>query len=306
VDAARRAADDEALAHQVAGAGGVFFVGGDQGRITAALRHADGTNTRILDAVWALYRRGGVVAGTSAGAAIMSSTMFYDAQEVLPTLQEGVHDGKDIAPGLGFIGTDVFIDQHLIVRGRFARMLPVMLARGYKLGLGVDENTAMVVDPGHTVHVLGATGAIVLDLAHARTRPGSFNIEDARIGYLDAGDACDLVTGAFLPAADKAPIDPAHPYYHGVQFAADILGPGSVLALMEKLVDSDQRSATGLAFGAPHSRHAALGFEFTLTRSAGTRAWLSNLTERYTVADLRLDVRPVRMHRPLYGQLPGR
>jgi cyanophycinase len=145
---ARKAADDPALARSVREAAGAFFTGGDQARITATLRRPDGSNTAVLDALWAMYRRGGVIAGTSAGAAIMSSTMFYDPPlEVLPMLKNGVVDGKDVAPGLGFVGDDVFIDQHFLIRGRFARMLPAMLARGYTLGLGIDENTAVVVAP---------------------------------------------------------------------------------------------------------------------------------------------------------------
>jgi cyanophycinase len=104
----------------------------------------------VLDALWDMYRRGGVIAGTSAGAAIMSSTMFGRPRAVLATLKLGVTDGKEITSGLGFIGEDVFVDQHLLVRGRFARMLPAMLAKGYKLGLGIDEDTAMVVRPTAT------------------------------------------------------------------------------------------------------------------------------------------------------------
>ena len=55
---ARKAADDPALADAVRKAGGVFFTGGDQARITSSLRRADGSNTAVLDALWALYRRG--------------------------------------------------------------------------------------------------------------------------------------------------------------------------------------------------------------------------------------------------------
>ena len=138
------AADDPVLAQAVRTAGGAFFAGGDQGRITQALKRADGSNTQVLDALWDMYKRGGVIAGTSAGAAIMSSTMFYNAKSVLSTLKLGVAEGSEIAPGLGFIGDDVFIDQHLLVRGRFARMLPAMLKKSYKLGLGIDEDTAVV------------------------------------------------------------------------------------------------------------------------------------------------------------------
>ncbi|MFM2399673.1 MAG: hypothetical protein RL341_1830, partial [Pseudomonadota bacterium] len=140
-----KAAHDPALAAKVRAATGVYFTGGDQGRITQVLVGADGKHTPVLDAIWHVYRSGGVIAGTSAGAAIMSSTMFYEPPEVLDVLKQGVAGDKVLAPGLGFIGPDVFVDQHLLMRGRFARMLPAMLAKGYKTGLGVDENTAMVV-----------------------------------------------------------------------------------------------------------------------------------------------------------------
>jgi cyanophycinase len=111
------AADDRGLAEAVRGANGAFFAGGDQSRITRALRHEDGSNTRVLDALWDMYRRGGVIAGSSAGAAIMSSTMFGRPRTVLATLKLGVEEGEEITDGLGFVGDDVFIDQHLLVRG---------------------------------------------------------------------------------------------------------------------------------------------------------------------------------------------
>ncbi|MES2320327.1 MAG: cyanophycinase, partial [Pseudomonadota bacterium] len=113
-------ANDPALAAQVRSANGAYFVGGDQARITEALRKSDGSSTLMLDALWEMYRGGGVIAGTSAGAAIMSKTMFHNVSSVLSTLKRGVADGMEMAPGIGFIGDDVFVDQHLLVRGRFA------------------------------------------------------------------------------------------------------------------------------------------------------------------------------------------
>ena len=106
----------------------MFFSGGDQSRITRALVREDGSRSAVLEAVWDVYRNGGVVAGDSAGAAIMSSTMFYSPPSVFGTLRGGVNDGREIAPGLGFIGDDVFVDQHLLVRGRFARMIPATVS----------------------------------------------------------------------------------------------------------------------------------------------------------------------------------
>ena len=139
---------------QIQQAKAVYFTGGDQAKITAALREDNGQSSPMLEAIWSIYRKGGVIAGTSAGAAMMSTTMFSNAKSVLSTLKFGVKDGDEIADGLGFIGSKVFIDQHLIIRGRFARMLPVMLKKSYQLGLGIDENTALLVRGQNEVEII--------------------------------------------------------------------------------------------------------------------------------------------------------
>lgn len=285
-------------------ASGVYFTGGDQGRIIQALVKPDGSKTAMLEAIWALYQRGGVIAGSSAGAAIMSTTMFYDAKPVLPTLKLGVTDGREIAAGLGFIGPDVFIDQHLIIRGRFARMLPVMLKKNYKLGLGVDENTAMVVSNQGEVEVIGYKGAILFDLSQATTNgtQKNFNISNARISYLDRGDRYNLHSKLLTPAADKLPgkINPAQAYNTEQRFYPDILANTVVTELMFHLIDSKQERATGLAFGM--DAQPELGFEFSFSKVADSQGYYSGASgaESYTVHNLRLDIRPVSMNLPLY------
>jgi cyanophycinase len=297
------AADDPALAQAVRSAGGAYFAGGDQGRITRALRRTDGANTRVLDALWDMYRRGGVIAGSSAGAAIMSSTMFGQPKPVLATLKLGIEDGHEITQGLGFIGDDVFVDQHLLVRGRFARMLPAMLKKGYKLGLGIDENTAMVVGPNREVEVVGYKGALLVDLSQASAAPdGAFNVSNVRLSYLDNGDRFHIASHTFTPGADKADgkVDPANPYYREPLFTADILGNSTVVDLMAKLIDSDQIDAVGLTLGSPNGVKPDLGFEFRLSRTAESVGYVSALTEAYSVYNVRLDIRPIVIRRPLY------
>ncbi len=297
----KQVAQDAARVEKVRSAGGVYFAGGDQGRITQALVAADGSKTPLLQAVWQVYEKGGVIAGSSAGAAIMSSTMFYDAMPVLPTLQLGVTDGKEIAPGLGFIGTDIFIDQHAIIRGRFARMLPVMLKKHYKLGLGVDENTAMVVHQRRELEVIGYKGVVMLDLSSATTdakQPG-FNLANARISYLDAGDQLNLQTKAVTPAKDKlaGKLDPAKPYYSAPRFFGDILGNTAVVDLLQDLIDNSQKEVLGLAFG-----QTGGGFEFRFGKTAESVGYYSGASgaESTTVLNVRMDVRPVQMAQPLY------
>jgi cyanophycinase len=296
------AADDPGLAEAVRNAGGAFFAGGDQIRITRALRHEDGSNTRVLDALWAMYRRGGVIAGSSAGAAIMSSAMFGRPRAVLATLKLGLEDGQEITEGLGFVGNDVFIDQHLLVRGRFARMLPAMLKKGYKLGLGIDEDSAMVVLPNRDVEVVGYKGAIVLDLENATVQDGPFNIGNVRISYLDNGDRFNILTREATPSQDKADnrLDPSRPYYREPLFTADILGNSTVVDLMSKLIDSDQPEAVGLTLGSPNGVQPDLGFEFKLTRTDNSVGYESSSGESYSIYNLRLDIRPILIRRPLY------
>ncbi|PIL41841.1 cyanophycinase [Massilia psychrophila] len=296
------AADDPVLAASVRQAGGAYFAGGDQGRITRALRRPDGSNSLVLDALWDMYRRGGVIAGSSAGAAIMSSTMFAAPKNVLSILKQGVADGHEIAPGLGFIGADVFVDQHLLVRGRFARMLPAMLKKGYKLGLGIDENTAMVVGPNRDVEVIGYKGALLIDLASVTTEPGAFNLANAKVSYLDSGDRFNIASGVFTPAPDKADgkLDPARPHYREPLFNADILGNSAVVDLMGKLIDSDQPEAIGLTLGSPRSDQPDLGFEFRFSRARDSVGYLSASSEAYSVYNVRLDIRPIRIRLPLY------
>jgi cyanophycinase len=298
----QEAADNAQLADAVRNAGGAYFAGGDQARITRALRRNDGSNTRMLDALWELYRRGGVIAGTSAGAAIMSSTMFGHPKPVLATLKLGLTDGQEITPGLGFIGDDVFVDQHLLVRGRFARMLPAMLQKGYKLGLGIDENTAMVVGPNRDVEVLGYKGALVVDLSGANARKGDFNVSNVRLSYLDNGDRFNIASHTFTPAADKADgrLDPARPYYREPLFSADILGNSTVVDLMGKLIDSDQAEAIGLTLDSANAVQPDLGFEFKFSRTGESVGYMSATTEAYSVYNVRLDIRPIVVRRPLY------
>jgi cyanophycinase len=296
------AADDRGLAEAVRGANGAFFAGGDQSRITRALRHEDGSNTRVLDALWDMYRRGGVIAGSSAGAAIMSSTMFGRPRTVLATLKLGVEEGEEITDGLGFVGDDVFIDQHLLVRGRFARMLPAMLKKGYKLGLGIDEDTAMVVLPNRDVEVVGYKGALVLDLSNAVVHEGAFNVTNVRVSYLDNGDHFNIVTLACTPSDDKADnkLDPSRPYYREPLFTADILGNSTVVDLMSKLIDSDQPDAIGITLGSPNGVQPDLGFEFRFTRTDDSAGYQSSSMESYSIYNVRLDIRPILIRRPLY------
>jgi cyanophycinase len=301
----RRDADDEALARSIRESGGVYFAGGNQALITQALVRPDGSRSAVLEAVWDVYRRGGVIAGSSAGAAIMSSTMFYDAKTVFGTLSQGVRDGIELAPGLGFIGSDVFVDQHFLARGRFARMLPAMLKKGYKTGLGIDENTAMVVNPQREVEVIGYQGILLIDLTQATSDPAikEFNLSNAVVSYLDRGDRYNLGTRRYTPSADKVEgkVDTSKPYLNEPVYSADILGHNAALVMMTRLIDNTYSEAIGIATAAPGEPRQELGFQFKFTRTANTIGYASERSEAYTILGMRLDVTPLHVVRPWYS-----
>jgi len=315
LESARRAAADPANVARVRAATAVFFTGGAQER-TADVLNPDGVASPVLQAVRELQARGGVVAGSSAGAAIMSSTMFRDALNSVQVMKGVMRDGKEIDRGLGFVGDQLFIDQHFLKRGRVGRMLALMLAKGYKVGLGVDENTAAIIH-GSEIEIVGASGALLLDLRQATQESGPVNVRNVRISYLDNGDRYDLATLQGRVSAAKqtrgeipfrkpgfvSDLEYLRPAY------TDILGENAILRALTQLVDGPRDYVRGIAFDleqlpdAPVADPAPeLGFEFMLRRDAHTHGWDNEGLDAndYSIFDARLDVRPVRLKTPFY------
>ena len=306
---------DPALIAKVAASKGVFFSGGAQELIVDTLQPG-GQPTAMLKAIRQVFDGGGVVAGTSAGAAIMSRMMFRDAQDNMQILKGQWREGREYDRGLGFVGPDLFVDQHFLKRGRIGRMLPAMQAFGYKLGLGVEENTAAVVK-GSEVEIVGARGALLVDLAEASAdaKLPAFNLRGALVSYLDRGDRHDLKSGVTTPAAHKLrepKIDPAasdyKPYLASDNYFLDILADNTIVTAMAQLLDGRGPEVRGLAYRAkprPGDLQPDLGFEFRLYKGPGLVGWFSGALggEDYTVLKARLDVTPVRMATPLFTPL---
>lgn len=319
-DDARRTARDPQLAEKILRSDGVFFSGGAQERITATLLEPDGRHTPALAAIWQVFNRGGVVAGTSAGAAIMSTTMFRDAPDVLKVMKFGARDGNEIAPGLGFVGPNLFVDQHFLKRGRLGRMLPVMVQKKYRLGLGVDENSGAIIR--HTeIEIIGSKGALVADLGDAVSNQigSAFGLKNAKITVLERGDRFDMKSKHVTPSSQKLAgkrLDPNAakytPYFDTKMFHPDILSEGALLNAISNLIDNKQTEVIGLAFGVPdQSMNSAadksrdLGFEFKFRKGPDSVGYFSSALggENYTVINIYLDVTPVRMASPLYRLL---
>ncbi len=142
--------DNKAL---VESATGVYFTGGDQLRITSIVG-----GTALDDELKKVSRRGAVIAGTSAGASVMSDIMIVAGVGQAEPTRESLR----LAPGLGLI-SQVVIDQHFAQRGRIGRLLGAMAQNPYVMGLGIDEDTAIEVSTSGRFTVIGSGCVTVLD-----------------------------------------------------------------------------------------------------------------------------------------------
>jgi cyanophycinase len=151
-------ARDPVLAARVLAAGGIFFSGGDQRRITEALH-----GTPVGDAVLEAFATGAVVGGTSAGTACQSGLMITGDGDFTVISADNV----ELWDGLGLF-EGVIVDQHFVARSRHNRLMTVVLEHPELLGVGVDEATALWVRPDGTFEVLGDGWVVIYDARDAR------------------------------------------------------------------------------------------------------------------------------------------
>ena len=166
---------------------GVFFTGGDQQRISAIVG-----GSRV--GVWLRQKcdQGLVIAGTSAGAAMMSSIMILGGSDKVTSTS-----AVALGPGLGFL-PGVVIDMHFSERRRLPRLLAAVARFPHDLGIGVDEDTALIVD-GDRLEVVGAGAVTIIDASEATPIVSSHDersiaLTGALIHVLAAGYAFDLAT----------------------------------------------------------------------------------------------------------------
>jgi cyanophycinase len=144
---------DARIAAMIDAAAAVFLGGGDQVRLVTQL-----SGTRTGKAIRDLCARGGVVAGTSAGAAAVTQlTMAGGEMDVEGNLVE-----QYIGPGLGLLGYDAIIDTHFSQRRRLQRLFLVVASNTHLLGIGIDEDTALIVKDG-IGKVVGAGSVTFVD-----------------------------------------------------------------------------------------------------------------------------------------------
>jgi cyanophycinase len=199
----------EVLDH-VERASGLFLTGGSQIRLSSALG-----GTALAAAIRRRHREGMVVGGTSAGASLLSEHMIALGDSGGTPRRRLVH----LAKGLG-LAPDLIIDQHFRRRDRLGRLLTALSYNPEPLGLGIDEDTAAVIDPDGRLQVLGANGVTVVDASrmrftnsHAVNRGQPLAMLGLHVDFLTHGCRYDLNTRLALPPepAERAGIALAVP-----------------------------------------------------------------------------------------------
>jgi len=148
----RDEANEQAAIGQVTAASGIFISGGSQSRLVALL-----SGTRVMEAIRVRNAEGVVVAGTSAGASILASHMMLGGTGLAGTSSEAAarKNMVELAAGFGLL-KDMIVDQHFSERGRMGRLLSVYAANPGLLCVGLDEDTAVLIDHTGMLEVLGS------------------------------------------------------------------------------------------------------------------------------------------------------
>lgn len=173
----------------------LMFSGGNQLRLSSIFG-----GTEILDIIYQRYEEEHfVISGTSAGAMAMSNTMIYEGNAALSHLKGEVK----ITTGLGFVH-NVIIDSHFDKRGRFMRLAQAVAANPGAIGIGLGEDTGIIIREGHQLEAIGSGGVIIIDgrsIGYNNIGDAEFNqpisVENLKVHIMEKGNAYDIKTRKF-------------------------------------------------------------------------------------------------------------
>jgi cyanophycinase len=197
----RAEADDPMAAAVLEEVTGIFMTGGNQAKLSAVI-----AGTRLDDAIHRAYEMGAVVGGTSAGASAISTHMVAGGAEGV-TAKERM---AQLAAGLGLID-GVIVDQHFDQRHRYGRLLSLVAHSPAQLGVGIDEDTALVITEGRYAEVVGRGAVTVFDGMKAETwayeakSTKPLLVSGVSLHSLPAGARFDLRTRTLIPEERRIP-----------------------------------------------------------------------------------------------------
>lgn len=219
---------------QINGMTGFFFGGGDQARLTQTLQTATRADTPALAAIRARHAAGAVLAGSSAGTAIMVGGPMITGGESYPALRYGVYTtpggddlSYDMQGGFGFFSHGL-LDTHFSERGRQGRIVRLADYTNVPFAYGVDEDTALLVQDNPSLgqvemEVLGSNGVFIFDLRNKQRGTGSsYALYDVLTSYLTAGDRYRPANQQFVIASGKTSLRGREYYSSAMTATGDI------------------------------------------------------------------------------------
>ncbi len=301
---------DSATCRQIRECTGIWFSGGDQMRVTRALLTAEGNDTPALESIRSILARGGMVGGTSAGAAIQSKIMIGGGSS-MGALMYGITniyseeevDGRGklfLTQGLGFFPEGV-VDQHFDRRARLGRLALALFKNSdrYSLGFGIDENTALIYNlKNRFITVKGNGGVCLMDISSARyQKKGNMPfLLDIGLSYLTAGDSLKLGSMQFIPAKNKVKVA-GRENYQIIELPSTGLLSGSGFTLMDfisvYLIDNKSLDTISTVTFSGQG----FGFKIELRKAKNTEGFMADLPddEKYSFYGVRLNIIPVQV-----------
>ncbi|QDU85074.1 Cyanophycinase precursor [Planctomycetes bacterium Pla163] len=225
-------ADDPHYVDPIRDADALWFTGGDQSRITAVFRPL-GVDTPAYRAMVHVLRRGGRVAGSSAGAAMMSDPMIVGGTS-RAALLDGTAGGRfELGLGMGFFPFGL-VDQHFLRRGRIGRLAVALEETDTRFGWGIADNCALAVDlEGRSGRPLGERAVLQID-ARDLERDGRSR-RGLRVALLSTGDTIDFATGAVVLAGHKRALEPLDRFDARSFVPLEPFGDDTLTHLVERL-----------------------------------------------------------------------
>ncbi len=299
------------VADKIKGLTGVWFVGGDQTRITKAMLNADGSSTVALDAMWAMYKNGGVIGGTSAGAAIMSTPMLAGGTSLGAinngfTTTYGDQNSQLSGPayveaGLGFFEYGI-VDQHFDARARLGRLIVTSYEYRdkYSMGFGIDEDTAMIYyGSTNTIEVIGKGGVTIVDISKAvkDDRSKQLSMKNVILNFIEPGDKFNAETKDYT-ISDTKDLTNGYEYYYvpGPIISTGVFSGYNQVKefIMYNLVDNEAVAEIKSYCYDENGIGAELLFKKT-AETKGYWGYRNGNQDGYSATGVVLDIKPVRV-----------
>jgi cyanophycinase len=187
----RQQAQEESVADMVSDCGAVFIAGGAQSKLIRRL-----AGTALDRALRRVLNKGGIIGGTSAGTSVLGDPVILEGANVNYHLREQM---IEFSAGFNLLPGNASIDTHCSSRGRFPRIIALLIERPWAQGIGIDEDTGLILNGDGIVEVLGENGAYFFDARNSASRCSVATegrhlcMTDILLHCLRAGDHYDLV-----------------------------------------------------------------------------------------------------------------